>query len=146
MAKAPGARYQSTKEMLADLQAFVAALSTIVLPSDSGGVPAKPAEPSLPPSGRSPDVCSNSERCSSASRGRRPRLVWAAIAMGGLAVGIGRFFGRPAFSGGATRGTPLAPAPRLGGDIVLGMTAPFSGPSNELGREMEIGIRTYLCT
>jgi len=28
-------------------------------------------------------------------------------------------------------------------EIKLGMSAPFSGPSKELGREMEIGLRTY---
>ena len=50
MAKAPGDRYQSTGEMLADLQAVVATLSgqtPIVLPSASGIVTAKrPAAPS----------------------------------------------------------------------------------------------------
>ena len=29
-------------------------------------------------------------------------------------------------------------------EIVLGMSAPFSGPARELGREMETGVRTYL--
>src|SRR5262249_34162839 len=29
-------------------------------------------------------------------------------------------------------------------EIILGMSAPFSGPSRELGREMEVGIRTHL--
>jgi serine/threonine protein kinase len=29
-------------------------------------------------------------------------------------------------------------------EIILGMSAPFSGPSRELGRDMEVGIRTHL--
>ena len=49
------------------------------------------------------------------------------------------FFGR-----GADKGSAAFPPIGAAGEIVLGMTAPFSGPSNELGREMEIGIRTYL--
>jgi serine/threonine protein kinase len=52
MAKAPDDRYQSTGEMLADLQAMVATLSRltrIVLPSESGTVPATRAAASSAP-------------------------------------------------------------------------------------------------
>ena len=145
MAKVTGARYQSTQEMLADLQAVVAALSTIVLPSDSGDVPAKPVDPSPPLSSRSATVLTPISSAAASPKGRRAGLVWAAIVLGGMAVGIGAvlwltgFFGPEADKGQ----TPPAPA-GASGEIVLGMTAPFSGPSSELGREMEIGIRTYL--
>ena len=47
------------------------------------------------------------------------------------------------------RPTPKPPRPSTAqgvtdSEILLGMTAPFSGPSRELGREMELGIQTYI--
>jgi urea transport system substrate-binding protein len=80
MAKAPEARYQSTKEMLADLQAVLTAFSamvTMALPSDSGSAPVpRTSGPSrLPPS--------------------RRRIRWAVcgpvlVVLIGLAVFLGR--------------------------------------------------------
>jgi hypothetical protein len=143
MAKAPAERYQSTAEMLNDLQAVAATLSgqnPIVLPSDSRL--AQPAIAAAPPA---------------AGRPRNRRLVWAAGGVIGLALALGAVMlwrpwqqvpnaGGPAGPGDMGSALPplTATAPGVTAtDITLGLSAPFSGPSRELGRGIQVGIETY---
>jgi ABC-type branched-subunit amino acid transport system substrate-binding protein len=64
---------------------------------------------------------------------------------GGSADGDGT---KPSAAGGETN-TPAQPtltatAPGVtASDITLGISAPFSGPAKELGRDMQTGIETY---
>ena len=114
MAKAPAERYQSTNEMLADLQAVAATLSgqtRIALPSESGSVPATRA--AAPPA-------------SMASGGRR--ILWLVTGVFLLAlIGLALFFWRPwqkspDRSPGA--GTPVPPG---GEPIKVGVLHSLSG-------------------
>jgi serine/threonine protein kinase len=139
MAKAPAERYQSTAEMLADLQAVLAALSgqtRIDLPSDSAAVAARTASPAGPPTTKQ-----------FAHGPRRRLLVLAAgvLIVGGAVAAWLAWGGKPP-SRDSTAGTALkATAPGVtASEITLGMSAPFSGPAKELGRGMQIGIETYL--
>src|SRR5439155_23862621 len=91
-----------------------------------------------------------------ASRMRRwPFVVAASVIVVGGVVATWLAFGGKSESRDGTAGTthsavaaarPLtATAPGVTGtEITLGMSAPFSGPSKELGRGMQIGIETYL--
>lgn len=139
MAKAPADRYQSTAEMLADLQAVAAAISgqtPIGLPSDSATHrTAGPANSFRPK-----------------AHGRRPLVMGAAgllllAALGSLA--FWRPWSRTAAdvqgTGTDTKPVLTATAPGVTAtDITLGLSGPFSGPSKELGRGIQIGIETYL--
>jgi ABC-type branched-subunit amino acid transport system substrate-binding protein len=145
MAKAPRDRYQSTAEMLADLQAVVAAVSgqtRIDLPSDSAKVAARTA---------------THEGAATSSQkflgGRHWLLILAAgvITVGGTVaawLALGNKLSSPDSTPDKTG--PAAPAltataPGVTSThITLGMSAPFSGPAKELGRGMQIGIETYL--
>ncbi|HEY7331230.1 MAG TPA: ABC transporter substrate-binding protein [Gemmataceae bacterium] len=140
MAKAPQDRYQSTTEMLADLQAVLAALSgptRIDLPSDS--------------------VVTAMRTTTRASRPHRRHFVLAAVVLLiGVAVAAWLAWGGKQQSPDRAAGTPdpsasagvpalTATAPGVTGtEITLGMSGPFSGPAKELGRGMQIGIETYL--
>ena len=80
------------------------------------------------------------------SPGQSSRSLWFVMAGCLLALGAAVFFSRDMlFPRGAA---PQGPRPTAQGvaenEIVLGLSAPFSGPSQELGREMEVGITTYL--
>jgi urea transport system substrate-binding protein len=80
MAKAPAERYQGASEMLADLQALAATLSghrPIILPSESGTVPAPGARSGVMPAG-----------------GRRKRWAVAGLALLAL-LGLAVFVWRP---------------------------------------------------
>jgi urea transport system substrate-binding protein len=99
MAKAPADRYQSTNEMLADLQAILATLSghtRIVLPSQGGTMPATGGlQSTRPPPAR--------------SGGRNLRLAGAAIAF--LAImGLGLLAWRPWQKSAPAAGTVSAAA------------------------------------
>ena len=146
MAKAPADRYQSTAEMLADLQALAAALSGqthIGLPSESAirrasgtAAPPTPAPP------------------------RGGHLPWAVTGLALLEPARGGSFSCSRFrvqhsTNDDSRIQEPAPSPRprrdgnrtpgvTATDITLGLSAPFSGPAKELGRGMQVGIETYL--
>jgi eukaryotic-like serine/threonine-protein kinase len=157
MAKSPADRYQSASEMLADLQAVAATLSgatQIDLPSQSGARRVHVGE-SLRDSqtaSRRDAPASGSSRAS-----RRTWLVGGAVAVGliALALGIWRpWSGSAGDSTGSGKVPGVAAGPKPSGaasavqgvidsEIVLGMTAPFSGPSRELGRGMKMGLETY---
>jgi ABC-type branched-subunit amino acid transport system substrate-binding protein/tRNA A-37 threonylcarbamoyl transferase component Bud32 len=133
MAKAPSDRYQSTAEMLADLQAVLAALfgqTRIDLPSDSGTVAARTATRAAATTSKQPAY--------------RPRR-WILVLMAGVIL-----IGGAVAAWLVWRGKPPSPpltatAPGVTAtEITLGMSAPFSGPTKELGRGMQIGIETYL--
>ena len=143
MAKTPADRYQSTAEMLNDLQVVAATLSgekPIALPSDSRrGRPAVAAGPSAPATSR---------------RRRVPWVIGGLFALVLLLVAV--FFWRPwqkspdPSGGGGSGITPsalptlTATAPGVTAtEITLGLSAPFSGPAKELGRGMQVGIETY---
>lgn len=126
MAKTPLDRYQSTAKMSADLQAVAAALSgqtPIGLPSESAIRQASGTAPIQP----------------AASRGRRIALAAAGFFLLLLAVVLWRPWQR------STDPVLTATAPGVtADDITLGLSAPFSGPAKELGRDMQVGIETYL--
>jgi len=146
MAKSPADRYQSTAEMQADLQALLTAAGagkTVVdLPSDRSAKAAR----TMTAAGATTSVLPT-------ARPRRwPLAVAAGVVVLGGAIAAWSAFGGKSGSGdqvnpsaaAATR--PLtATAPGVTAtDIILGMSAPFSGPSKELGRGMQIGVETYL--
>ncbi len=140
MAKAPVDRYQSTTEMLADLQAIIsnpAGQTRMDLPSDS--------------------VVMARRTASKVFRVRRWLLAFAVAALlvgGGVAAWLA--WGEKPQSADSAAGSidPVAPvdtraltatAPGVTAtEITLGMSAPFSGPAKELGRGMQIGVETYL--
>jgi serine/threonine protein kinase len=151
MAKAPADRYQTAGEMLADLEAVAAKLSgpvRIDLPSQSGvrGLPASSA----------------THRAANAGGGSR-RLWFGGVAGGVALVALALAVWRP-WSGpprdsnpppngpatvGPSAANAAAGAPKLASargitptEIVLGMSAPFNGPSRELGRSMQVGLNT----
>jgi serine/threonine protein kinase/ABC-type branched-subunit amino acid transport system substrate-binding protein len=158
MAKTPDERYQSAGQMLADLEAVAATLSgatRIDLPSQSGTRPA----PRLAAAPIRPVV------------GKDNRPLWigggvGAAALLALALAIWRpwqaphdaalNFGAAGATSGSGTATADAKTPGPGSsavsatvqgitptEIVLGMSAPFNGPSRELGRGMQVGLDTY---
>jgi ABC-type branched-subunit amino acid transport system substrate-binding protein len=149
MAKSPADRYQSTAELQADLQAVLAAVGSgqgrIELPSDRTIGAPRTVTGGAEPTAVQP-----------ASRSRRwPAIVAAGAIVVGGALAAWFAWGGKSGSHEGTEGTtnsavvtarPLtATAPGVTAtDITLGMSAPFSGPSKELGRGMQIGIETYL--
>jgi serine/threonine protein kinase/ABC-type branched-subunit amino acid transport system substrate-binding protein len=147
MAKTPSDRYQSTTEMLADLQAVLAALSgqtRIDLPSDSATM-ARHAHAQG----------STTKQVGTASRRWIPVVAASVIIVVGLAAAW-LVWGKkpPSAVGTANPASPASPgstpaltatAPGVTAtEITLGMSAPFSGPAKELGRGMQIGVETYL--
>jgi ABC-type branched-subunit amino acid transport system substrate-binding protein/tRNA A-37 threonylcarbamoyl transferase component Bud32 len=149
MAKAPADRYQSTAQMLADLEAVRGALSgqaPIDLPSDSATVATRTATHAGASTSKQPRYGT-----------RRWPLVLAAgglVVVGAVAAWLAsggktpsRDRGADAISPAASAGTPALTATAPGvtaADITLGMSAPFSGSAKELGRGMQTGIETYL--
>jgi ABC-type branched-subunit amino acid transport system substrate-binding protein len=147
MAKAPSDRYQSTTEMLADLQAVLAALSgqtRIDLPSDSATVASRTSTPG-----------STSKQVATGSGRWIPAVAAGVVIVVGLAAAWLVWGRKPP----PVEGTPSTASPGSSGitpaltatapgvtssEITLGMSAPFSGPAKELGRSMQIGIETYL--
>ncbi|HYV34135.1 MAG TPA: serine/threonine-protein kinase, partial [Gemmataceae bacterium] len=133
MAKAPADRYQSANEMLADLQVVSATLSgqmQITLPSETGKMPAKVAT----------GAHSSAQPPPSVKGGMKP--AWIAAAMVGLAAVVALIFMFGPFKStppddrkGSNTGATPAPPVVAAGEIVLGMSAPFSGATAELGRE-----------
>jgi serine/threonine protein kinase/ABC-type branched-subunit amino acid transport system substrate-binding protein len=79
--------------------------------------------------------------------GRRRRRILGAILGAGLAgllvlaylFAIGSFSG----TGDKPQGRVSSDIGVTGDEILLGITGPFSGPSRELGRGMELGLQTY---
>jgi len=148
MAKSPADRYQTTAEMQADLQAVVnaagAGQTVVELPSDRSAKAARTMT-----GGGAPTVVQPAHRPRS-----WPAIVAASVFLLGGAVAAWMAWGGNAESHDRTKGAdaktvsarPLtATAPGVTTtDITLGMSAPFSGPSKELGRGMQIGIETYL--
>ncbi len=155
MAKSPSDRYQSAAEMLADLQAVAATLSgatRIELPSQSGVRRAPP-----------PAMASNVQET---SKPNRRLLIGGACAAALLLVALAILrpwqsrAAAPHSDNSATSGTgavvpdakgsspgSAASAATVAGvtstEVVLGMSAPFNGPSRELGRGMQVGLETY---
>lgn len=152
MAKSPADRYQTAGEMLADLEAVAAKLSgpvRIDLPSQSGVR----------------GISSPSGRHGAAMATGGSRRIWiggaaAAAALIVLALAIWRpWSGSPRDSNpppigpsaagpsavNATTGAPKLASARgiTPTEIVLGMSAPFNGPSRELGQSMQVGLNTY---
>ncbi|MBY0525077.1 MAG: ABC transporter substrate-binding protein [Gemmataceae bacterium] len=121
LAKDPNQRYQSAEQAIMDLEAIP--IDPALVKKQSGGSrQSRRPQPRLA-APRRPQ--------------RRPWMGAAVAVLGVLLLGFGayQFFGKGARPTG--RG--------VGGDFVLvGMSAPFSGPNRELGRELEVGINTYL--
>lgn len=139
MAKAPADRYQSTAEMVADLQVVLAAVSgqpRVLLPSDSATRAA------------STHLSAGATTCKQpAQRSRRWVLGMAAglLLLGGVGAWLAMNRKPPVHDQAAGRHALTATAPGVTStDITLGMSGPFSGPARELGRGMQIGIETYL--
>ncbi len=116
MAKAPADRYQSTTEMLADLQAVLATMSgqiRIALPSESGRMPA-----------------ANSGAMPTQSRGHGTRQSSVSLAIAGLVflavVGLGLFAWRPWQKSADTAGA--AAAGPTGEPVKVGVLHSLSGP------------------
>jgi ABC-type branched-subunit amino acid transport system substrate-binding protein/tRNA A-37 threonylcarbamoyl transferase component Bud32 len=82
---------------------------------------------------------------------RRPRFlhpawVGTALAIFGIFLVLGLYFRSKSPVDGSKEPRPARALFRgvTDSEVVVGMSAPFSGPSRELGREMEVGIRTCL--
>ncbi len=130
LAKKPEDRPASASAVVEALQAIAAADAAVGKPLASGA--------------------SQSVQAPASRRPRRGLWIGAVSVLAGaivLAVGaliVARFRG-----GDKGQPTPKPPRPSTAqgvtdSEILLGMTAPFSGPSRELGREMELGIQTYI--
>jgi hypothetical protein len=127
MAKATGDRYQSTAEMLVDLQAVVAALS---------GGSATVANTAIQPAPAT-------ERRSGPNRRTLLLAAGGLLATGGAAAWLTWGRKRPHDdTPGAPELTATAPGVTAA-EITVGMCGPFSGSAKELGRGMQIGIETY---
>ncbi|HEV2971796.1 MAG TPA: ABC transporter substrate-binding protein [Pirellulales bacterium] len=165
MAKSPADRYQSAGEMLADLQAVAATLSgatRIELPSQSGTRPAvsSAAMPRIKTPGKQ-----NRRLWIGAGLGAAVLLlialaVWRPWQSSREAASDSGAPAGPFSAGGAgaasALGTVDAKGPTSGpsasletargvtsAEIVLGMSAPFNGPAQELGRGMQVGLETF---
>ncbi|MBL8799708.1 MAG: ABC transporter substrate-binding protein [Planctomycetia bacterium] len=121
LAKKPQDRPESAAEVIAELEAIAAEHHLLEPRKLSGAYPRRPAP---------------------AQHSRRQTVAIIA----GLALIVGAAIWM-AFGRTDPHGTARPPRPTFRGvtddTIRLGMSAPFSGPSKELGREMEIGLRTY---
>ena len=157
MAKSPSDRYQSAEKMLADLQAVAATLSgatCIELPSQSGVRRAPPLATVAivqGPAKLNQRLLIGGGACAAAlllvvlaiwrpwqsSRDAAPHSDNSATA--GTALVAPNAKGSS--PGSAASATTLAGV--TGTEILLGMSAPFNGPSRELGRGMQVGLETY---
>jgi ABC-type branched-subunit amino acid transport system substrate-binding protein/tRNA A-37 threonylcarbamoyl transferase component Bud32 len=145
MAKSPADRYQSTAEMLADLEAVRAALSgqtPIDLPSDSATVAARTAT--------HPGAATSKQPSYGPRRWRLALAAGGLVVVGAVAAWLALDEKTPSRDRAADTNSPAAhaltaTAPGVTAtDITLGMSAPFSGFAKELGRGMQIGMETYL--
>lgn len=129
----PAGRYGSAAELFLDLRRVIRTGET---------VPERASSPSWLVEPRPPTPASLAGQPTLTMPARRPltRRRWLAAAGAGLLVGLG---GLGVWQTRRRPGGAGASAPGVTGDEVLfGLTGPFSGPTRELGREMEIGIRT----
>ncbi|MEK7865484.1 MAG: ABC transporter substrate-binding protein [Planctomycetota bacterium] len=139
-------RFASTAQLMAALNAAVAGAPAPPSPSSPTVPAAPPAQPAQPTP--TPPVPTTTDP------GRPGRGVFIAIAAVVLAIGV---FGVVQWTGKTHSMPPPGPEPpaqpsepsrRARGvtdtEVFLGMCAPFSGPSKELGREMQRGIRCAL--
>jgi ABC-type branched-subunit amino acid transport system substrate-binding protein len=123
LAKDPKQRPESAQLVVETLEAIAAGRAPQVRPEDAGDF------------GRSPPI--------------RLKSAWVlggalgCVLVGGLMLWM---FGGPFF--GRERDQPAAPAAPVRGvtarEVVLGMSAPFSGPAREAGRVLQVGIDTFL--
>lgn len=132
LARDANARFQSAKELAHALRSAArraAGEPTLSRPSDS-------IVPSLPDA--TPKV-----RPADTSKRRMPAAV-AAVALLFLASGLGWWgWSGPTASARSTHGEYVVRGVSST-EIVLGMSAPFSGAARELGRAMKLGIETAL--
>ena len=162
MAKSPADRYQSASEMLADLQAVAATLSgatQIDLPSQSGARRVHVGESLRDSQTASRRDAATRETAPARGSSRTSRRIGiiagvAATVLVAIALGVWRPWsssqgdssGPAKVPGAAAEPKHSSAASAVQGvtdtEIVLGMTAPFSGPSRELGRGMQIGLET----
>jgi ABC-type branched-subunit amino acid transport system substrate-binding protein len=133
LAKKPADRPASAAEVFEALHALAGDSSTLRKSALAGGDSPRPAGPP----------------------GKSRRRLWIPAAAGGLllallailaVVYLQAFHSGDAGSEGSsgkkrTRSTARGVSDN---EILLGMSAPFSGPARDLGREMEVGIRAYL--
>jgi eukaryotic-like serine/threonine-protein kinase len=164
MARDPAARYPSTDELVAALDEAVAAPGRAPRPAAgaappigspppaAGGPPGRQATAGPPPE---PTVLASGGAPRRARPSRRA-LLPALAAAGLLAAALlawwwwpgrkDRRTAREATAGAAAAGavpTNAAPTRGVTADrITIGMSAAFSGPAKELGRNMQIGIET----
>ena len=158
MAKSPEERYQSAGQMLADLEAVAATLSgatRIDLPSQSG---ARPSPRLSTTTGRPVSTNGNRRLWIGGGAGAAALLIlvlalwrpWqgsndaALTPTGGASTPTG---GTPTADGNRPSPGSAASATPVQGvtptEVVLGMSAPFNGPSQELGRGMQVGLETF---
>jgi ABC-type branched-subunit amino acid transport system substrate-binding protein len=118
----------------------------------SGASPSKPSWPPVPPGAGNVKTTENQSR---SARPGRVLLIGGGVLVALMAAGYflvpARFWPR---RGGGDRpavGAEERPAQSTGApvqgvtgnEVVLGMSAAFSGPSKELGRDMKLGMDTY---
>jgi ABC-type branched-subunit amino acid transport system substrate-binding protein/tRNA A-37 threonylcarbamoyl transferase component Bud32 len=140
MAKAPADRYQSTAEMLADLQAVLGSLTAGGASVAHASATAQTAtQPGLAHPGTLADRPSRRHFVLAAGGVAGGGALAAWLAWGGKSRPRGEGAGDPPAARPLTATAPGVTA----ADITLGMTGPFSGPAKELGRAMQIGIETY---
>jgi ABC-type branched-subunit amino acid transport system substrate-binding protein len=129
MSVRPADRYATPGALLADLSAALA-----------GAPPGTAlARPAFAGCAEGPTVVAPKPPSEAAATGRAPRLRWAWVALGlaGVLALLGGWLGS---LGRKAETAPPGPA----GDIVLGMSGPFSGPAKELGRGVKLGVETCL--
>src|SRR5262249_32192088 len=123
MAKDPAARPASSVKVVQALETIAAGHSPAALTLHHS-VAGKPARPSA----------------------RRLRPAWLIAGLSGAAALLLLFFFGPLSAIFRGKEKPLRPIFRgvSENQILLGMSAPFSGPARELGRDMQVGIETYI--
>jgi serine/threonine protein kinase/ABC-type branched-subunit amino acid transport system substrate-binding protein len=127
LAKTPERRPDSAQAVVEALEAMQAPGPALPGAGGSGPIPRTAAQPEARP------------------RRLGRRLLAAGVAgLAGLLV-LAYVFGFFPFSGSPnkSRATSSGETGVTGDEIVLGITAPFSGPERELGRGMELGLKTY---
>jgi len=150
MSISPEERYQSVAEFKGALEAILTSILSHADRRPTHGGNAPPAGKSTPLApqthvGRS--QFATDPEVHPPQRSRRPLFV----VIGLLGLGICALAGWLAFGGRGGPGGKVAPKSTLtasapgvtDAEIVLGLSAPFSGPAKELGRGMQVGIETY---